>query len=444
MGFRIATFALAALLLAESSSAFVPHSIRKAAAPTTARSFGVDPSAFQDLHQHIQQLPDAFGSMTLSDAMDAIAQPAADAADAVSGAVSAAVAPVATAVDPAVAGEVVEKKSGWFGFLTVPIEGLLQSIHAVLTGAGMDANSWGVSIVALTVLIKILTFPLTKTQLESTNKMQAMQPAVKETQAKYQSNPEVMNQKIAELYQQNDVNPLAGCLPSLVQIPVFIGLYRAVLNLAQENKLDEPFLFLPNLEGPTYGADPAHGTDWLFNWVDGAPSLGWDDTLAFIALPIFLVISQIFSMQLMQPKDPAQQQNNVVLKILPVMIGWFALNVPAALTIYWVVNNIVTTTTTLAIRNSMDMTPVTSGSSSSAVAEPAPIFAPPREKPAGFASSEPVIESSGVSPVTGVVDAEIEDDDVEAVAGAGTGMEGTAPSGGSKKKRGKKRKKKKN
>jgi YidC/Oxa1 family membrane protein insertase len=84
-------------------------------------------------------------------------------------------------------------------------------------------------------------------------------------QAKYQSNPEVMNQKIAELYQTNEVNPLAGCIPSLVQIPVFIGLYRAVLTLAKENKLDEPFLFLPNLEGPTYGADPAHGSDWILH-----------------------------------------------------------------------------------------------------------------------------------------------------------------------------------
>lgn len=74
-----------------------------------------------------------------------------------------------------------------------------------------------------------------------------------------------MNQKIAELYQANEVNPLAGCLPAIVQIPVFIGLYRAVLTLAKENKLDEPFFFLPNLEGPTYGADPAHGSDWILS-----------------------------------------------------------------------------------------------------------------------------------------------------------------------------------
>jgi YidC/Oxa1 family membrane protein insertase len=72
-----------------------------------------------------------------------------------------------------------------------------------------------------------------------------------------------MNQKIAEVYQVNEVNPLAGCIPSLVQIPVFIGLYRAVFTLARDDKLNEPFLWLPNLEGPTYGADPTHGSDWI-------------------------------------------------------------------------------------------------------------------------------------------------------------------------------------
>ena len=63
-----------------------------------------------------------------------------------------------------------------------------------------------------------------------------------------------MNQKIAEVYQENEVNPLAGCIPSIAQIPIFIGLYRAVLTLAKDNALDESFFFLPSLEGPTYGA----------------------------------------------------------------------------------------------------------------------------------------------------------------------------------------------
>merc|ERR1712238_638876 len=116
-------------------------------------------------------------------------------------------------------------------------------IHTGLMSVGVDSNSWGVSIIVLTLSIKLLTFPLTKAQLGCTQKMQALQPTLKEVQAKYQSNPEVMNQKIAELYKDNDVNPLAGCIPSIVQIPVFVGLYRAVLDLAQNNKLDESFLW---------------------------------------------------------------------------------------------------------------------------------------------------------------------------------------------------------
>jgi len=92
-----------------------------------------------------------------------------------------------------------------------------------------------------------------------------LQPAIKDIQAKYASNPEVMNQKVAEFYQTNEVNPLAGCLPAIVQLPVFIGLYRAVLTLAKEDKLNEPFLWLPSLEGPVYGADPASATSWLFS-----------------------------------------------------------------------------------------------------------------------------------------------------------------------------------
>lgn len=166
-----------------------------------------------------------------------------------------------------------------------------------------------------------------------------------------------------------------------------------------------------------------------------------------MALPIFLVISQVVSMNLMSPKD-SPQANNVVLKILPVMIGWFALNVPAALSVYWVVNNLVTTTTTLAIRNSMDLPTVSASSGGAATAAPpaqSAIFAPPREKPAGFGASEPAVDSSGVKPITSnVVDVEIESESEEAVLAdsAGEGMAEASNTGS--KKRGKKKKKKKN
>jgi YidC/Oxa1 family membrane protein insertase len=236
------------------AGAFSP-STRSFVRPSTARSFGVDPSSFVDLSDKLSSFQAAFSSFSLADA-----------------AVS-----VEAATDAAV--EVAATDNGWFGILTEPIQFLLQGLHQGLVSMGVTQNAWGISIIAITVMIKAVTFPLTKTQLEGTQKMQAMQPAIKELQAKYQSNQEVMNQKIAEFYKDNDVNPLAGCLPSLAQIPIFIGLYRAVLGLAKVDALDEPFLWLPNLEGPTYGADPASGSDWILkNWyVLYRYKIGWTD-----------------------------------------------------------------------------------------------------------------------------------------------------------------------
>ena len=155
MGFRLTSSVLLALAVAGPAAAFLPHSVVKTTT-TTARSFGVDPSVFQDLPQHIQHMPDAFSSISLSDAMDGLADAA------------------ATVAQPAadVAEEVAKSDSGWFGFLTEPISLLLQLIHQGFMAAGLSENSWGISIIALTVLIKVVTFPLTKTQLESTNKMQ--------------------------------------------------------------------------------------------------------------------------------------------------------------------------------------------------------------------------------------------------------------------------------
>lgn len=174
----------------------------------------------------------------------------------------------------------------------------------------------------------------------------------------------------------------------------------------------------------SYHAYHTHSNDR----VDGVPSLGWEATAAFLILPIFLVLSQYVSMQLMQPQtqDPQAQQANAVLKVLPLMIGWFSLNVPAALCIYWVANNIITTVTTVAIRNSM--APAVAGSVSSTVDVPmsssSSVFAPPpmREKPQGFAASS-FDGGDGIKPIT-PIDAEILDTIIdEQVDTSGSGMD---------------------
>ncbi|KAL3917158.1 MAG: hypothetical protein SGPRY_006514, partial [Prymnesium sp.] len=202
--------------------------------------------------------------------------------------------------------------------------------------------------------LKALTFPLNKQQIESTAKMQAIQPMAKKLQEKYSNrDPARLNQELQKLYQDNQahlakVNPLAGCLPALAQIPIFIGLYRALLELAKDNLLTEPFLWIPSLEGPS--RDYTEGIKWLTEgWANGAPALGWHDTLAYLVLPVVLVASQYVSTAFLTPKtdDPAQQQSQAILKFLPLMIGWFSLNVPSGLGLYWLVNNVVTTATTV-------------------------------------------------------------------------------------------------
>jgi YidC/Oxa1 family membrane protein insertase len=189
--------------------------------------------------------------------------------------------------------------------------------------------------------------------------------------------------------------------------------------------------------------------------VDGVPTLGWADTSAFLILPVALVLSQFASMELMQPKpvdgaEPAA--SNPVLKLLPLMIGWFSLNVPAALTVYWVTNNIITTSSSLYIRNSISDEPAVSASSSSTstIDKESPakgsMFSAPREKPSGF--SAPSFSRDDIKPITSsaidaeVVDDEEEDGDDDEGAAKTSSDEGAAKK--SKSKKGKKRGSKKN
>ena len=187
--------------------------------------------------------------------------------------------------------------------------------------------------------------------------MQKLTPLQQKIQAKYANDEQTKNQMLSQLFQTAQVNPLAGCLPALVQIPIFISLYRALLNLVGENKLDEPFLWIPDLEGPVYTSPPSESLDWLKSIISGNPSLGWSDTLAFLSLPLILYVSQTVSMKILQPKkDPnrvmteQEQFSQGLVNNLPFIVAFFSLNVPAGLSIYWIVNNILTTVITVAVK----------------------------------------------------------------------------------------------
>ena len=273
---------------------------------------------------------------------------------------------ISSATDAAAAvADTAAKKGGFFSFFSDSFEQFLKAIDAALHGAGVP-YSYGFAIIVITVLVKLATYPLSAKQVESTLSMQSMQPKVKELQAKFANDPERLQVETAKLYQNAGVNPLAGCLPTLATIPVFIGLYRALSNVADEGLLTEGFFWIPSLAGPT---KLNGGLGWL-SLQDGVPPLGWHDTASYLVLPVLLVVSQFLSQKIISPPqstDPSQQQTQAILKFIPLMIGYFSLNVPSGLTLYWFTNNIITTAQQVYLRNKFTPVEVGAGSAGTVV-----------------------------------------------------------------------------
>eukprot|EP01084_Bolivina_argentea_P013497 25351_1 len=246
---------------------------------------------------------------------------------------------------------VITHGGGWFDWIVSITEGSIIGIAEAFRELGIP-GSYGTAIIAFTVFIKGLTFPLTYQQLNLSNKLQALQTKVKEVQDTPGYSEYEKGKVVANLYSKSGVNPLSGFLPVLVQIPIFIAFYRALMALAKDGRINEPFLWLPSLQGPTFGAPAAETLNWIKQWHAGVPLLGWHDTLCYLSVPILLVMSQYVSQQLMQPprnhNEPETSQ--ITLKLIPLVIGWFSLNMPSGLGLYWIVSNILTTLSSVFIR----------------------------------------------------------------------------------------------
>ena len=220
-------------------------------------------------------------------------------------------------------------------------------------------QTWGVSIFLFTAGVRSLLIPFSISQNKSSEYMKALKPYTKKIKDKY-SDKDMQNRAISKLYQDAKQNPLGGCITSFAQIPIFLGLYRSVTRLAAEGRIDEPFLWIPTLEGPVSAENNYRGMEWLTQgWVNGAPSMGWEATLPFLVMPVILVLMQSFTMSVLQtPEDESATEEEkeqlkstkVVLKFLPLMIGFFSLQVPAGLTIYWFTSNLFTVSQSLIIR----------------------------------------------------------------------------------------------
>jgi len=262
------------------------------------------------------------------------------------------------------AAAVPDEPTGWWAnYLNVYKNSLLfvhSTIDQPLRNAGFD-QTWGPSIFLFTAAVRTALLPLSVQQTKSAEYMKALKPYQDEIKEKFADNKDMLNRATAKLFEDANQNPLAGCLISILQLPILIGLYRSITLLAKDGQLQEPFLWIPSLEGPVT-APTYRGMEWLTQgWVDGVPSLGWETTLAFLIMPVLLVLGQSVSMKVLTPnttddenmsaeeKEQAEKTQGF-LKFLPLLIGYFSLQVPAGLTIYWFTSNLYQLSQSLAVK----------------------------------------------------------------------------------------------
>lgn len=189
-------------------------------------------------------------------------------------------------------------------FIEIPMISLLKTLYQYL-------GNYGLAIILITIIIKLLLLPLTLKQDRSMKEMRQLQPEIEKIKEKYKDNQQEQSKKMMELYQEHKINPMAGCFPALLQLPVLWGLYN-VLMFKKVIPVDANFLIW-NLTKPDH----------------------------FYILPV-LNAAIAFVQQKIMVQDP-QSQNNEVMKMMgimmPLMIGFMSFAMPAGLQIYWLTSS---------------------------------------------------------------------------------------------------------
>ncbi|MFZ0371354.1 MAG: YidC family membrane integrase SpoIIIJ [Halobacillus sp.] len=217
--------------------------------------------------------------------------------------------------------DITEDSTGfWNEYIVFPLS------KTLLFFADLTGGSFGLAIIVVTIIIRVLLLPLNVKQLKSSKAMQEIQPQLKELREKYSSKDAQTQQKLQQetmqLFQKNGVNPLAGCLPIIVQMPILIGFYHAIMRTSEIQ---------------------THSFLWL--------QLGESDPF----LAILTAATTFLQQKLMMAGGAAAQnpQMQMMIYIMPLMIGTFAFFFPSALALYWIVGNIVMILQTVFIRKPM-------------------------------------------------------------------------------------------
>ncbi|MCW8821608.1 MAG: membrane protein insertase YidC [Sulfurovum sp.] len=194
---------------------------------------------------------------------------------------------------------------GWFSFLSKPFFKVLLWIHDYV-------GNWGWAIILFTLLVKLVLFPLSYKGMMSMQKLKDLAPKMKEVKEKYKGDPAKMNAQMMEMYKKHGANPMGGCLPLILQIPVFFALYRVLLN-----------------------ADELQGASWIL-WIDNLAAMD-----PYFVLPILMGASMWFQQRITPSNftDPLQEK---IFKFFPVIMTVFFIYFPSGLVLYWLVNNLFT------------------------------------------------------------------------------------------------------
>jgi YidC/Oxa1 family membrane protein insertase len=220
------------------------------------------------------------------------------------------------------------------GFLA-PLETILKIL---LTFFNRIVHNYGLAIILLTLLVKVVLFPLTKKGSESTLRMQALAPRIKEIQEKYKDNPQKMNQAMAEFYKKEGYNPLAGCLPMLLQFPIFFAMYNLFNN--HFDLRGAMFIpgWIPDLSIP----------ESIYHFENfRIPILGWTDIRL---LPFVYVGSQLLYGKVTQtPDQQGNAQMKMMLYVMPIVFFFILYDVPSGLLVYWIMSNVLTMVQQLTI-----------------------------------------------------------------------------------------------
>ena len=190
-------------------------------------------------------------------------------------------------------------------------------------------HNWGVAIIIMTIIIKLLFFPLTQKGFKSTAKMQALNPMIEEIKAKYKDNPQKMQAEIGALYKKHNINPLAGCLPWLIQIPIFIGLFTML-----RSQFDlRGAVFIPGW------INDLSSPENIIRFPFDIPIVNWTH---LNLLPIFMTGMMIVQQKFTQsPNTSGTNQMKLLLYAMPAVFFFICYNMPSGLVLYWTVQNII-------------------------------------------------------------------------------------------------------